>query len=94
MNALTLPRELIDSRRWRALSPAARAIFIELSLADIGDGSPIEFTNRQAALDCKSSLGAVARGFQALRDAGFIIQASGRQRVASKWRIAAAFAEA
>jgi DNA-binding transcriptional regulator YhcF (GntR family) len=90
MSDLTLPRALVDSRRWRSLTPAARAIFIELALADLGDGKPVELSVRDAGYACRCSGGAVNRGFQALVDAGFIAKASGRQRVVTKWRIATA----
>ena len=91
MNAvLSLPRSIVDSRRWRDLRPAARALYLELALADLGDGKPIEFTIRDAAFACRCSTGAVLRGFRALVDCGLITKASGRQRVGTKWRIATA----
>lgn len=90
MNSIVLPRSLINSRTWRGLMPAARAIFLELALADLGDGKPIELSVRDAAYACRCSSGAVTRAFQALIDAGFIVQASGRRRVASKWHLVAA----
>lgn len=89
-NLLTIPRALVDSRRWRALTPVARAIYLELALADLGDGKPVELTVRDAAFACRCSTGAITRGFQGLVDAGFIVRAPGRQRVAAKWRIAPA----
>jgi DNA-binding transcriptional regulator YhcF (GntR family) len=72
------------------LTPAARAIFVELACSDRGDDKPIMLSVRDAMFACNCSTGAVARGFRALVDAGFIVQVTGRQRFASTWRIAKA----
>jgi hypothetical protein len=87
---VSLSRSVVDSRRWRALTPSARAIYVELVCGDVGDGKPILLSVRDAVFACNCSTGAVARGFRALVDAGFIVQITGRQRFASTWRIAKA----
>jgi len=87
---VSIPRWIVDHRRWRMLTPAAKSIFVELACGDVGDGKPIPLSIRDAMFACRCSTGAAARGFKALVDAGFVVQVTGRQRFASTWRIAKA----
>ena len=85
---LSLPRDLLDSRTWRDLRPAARAIYIEICLGFDGtNNGAICLTVAEAIFATWTSVGTVQRALRELSAAG-LIQNTGRgERFAAKWRL-------
>lgn len=88
-----LPWFLLDCEAWRALTPAARAVYLEVARRYNGSNNGfLGLSVREAAERCRINKDTASRALEALRVAGFIecITPGGfsrKDRHASEWRL-------
>jgi hypothetical protein len=86
---------MLDSAAWRALTPAARAVYVEIARRYNGaNNGRLALSVREAACACNINKDTVGRAVRELTNAGFIEETrhgglSRKTRVASEWRLTA-----
>jgi hypothetical protein len=86
---------LLDAEAWRALSPAARAVYIQLVRRYNGaNNGTIAYSVREAVTECRVSINTALKAFDILESVGFVdcVTGSGfnrKDRQAREWRLTA-----
>jgi hypothetical protein len=86
---------LTQSDAWKALSAAARALYVQIgSRYNGGNNGKLAFSVRDAARECNIARNTAAVAFRELVDLGFIEETrhgslSRKTRIASEWRLTA-----
>ena len=86
---------MLKTDAWKALSAAARAVYIQIGLRYDGfNNGKISFSVRDAASECGLAKDTASRAFKELLDLGFIEETrhgslSRKTRIASEWRMTA-----
>jgi hypothetical protein len=86
---------MLKTDAWKALSAAARAVYIQIGLRYDGfNNGRISFSVRDAASECGLAKDTASRAFKELVDLGFIEETrhgslSRKTRIASEWRLTA-----
>jgi hypothetical protein len=86
---------MLKTDAWKALSAAARAVYIQIGLRYDGfNNGRISFSVRDAASECGLAKDTASRAFKELGDLGFIEETrhgslSRKTRIASEWRLTA-----
>jgi hypothetical protein len=86
---------MLKSDAWRALSQAARVVYIQIGFRyNGGNNGKLAFSVRDAAVECNLDKGTASRAFKELVDRGFIEETrhggiSKKTRLASEWRLTA-----
>jgi hypothetical protein len=86
---------MMKTDAWRNLSPAARAVYLQIGFRyDGSNNGKIAYSVRDAAGECNLDKGTASRAFRELFDRGFIEETrhggiSKKTRLASEWRLTA-----
>jgi hypothetical protein len=86
---------MMKTDAWRALSAAARAVYLQIGFRyDGSNNGRISFSVRDAASECGLARDTACRAFKELMDLGFIEERrhgslSRKTRIASEWRLTA-----